>query len=180
MGFFPNFAGVLLDAAGLDHGQTNTTFLTKWHANASSDCRNNPVDISRTAGGSSKCQQLTATRAAQTFSSPADAADAFAGQIHSGNFPHLLALLKSAEPPTTNTYADVSADLRKWGSASYAGYIAQHYGPLPVGIGAPQAHRGWSALQDSLNRKMRPSLQQASKSTDAALRHLAKARKVRL
>lgn len=180
MGFFPNWPGVLLDAANLDHGSDNLTFMNKWHADASSDCRNNPVDISRSTGGSTKCKVLTSSRTAQTYASPADAADGFSGQIRSGNFPHLLALLVSGQPPTQANYADVSADLRKWGSPKYAGYIVQQYGPPPAGIGAPKLHSGWGAMRISFNNHMVDTLKESRRNTNAALRALARARKVRL
>lgn len=179
MGFFPNWAGVLLDSAGFGHDTDNMAFMNDWHTHASSDCLNNPVDISRAAGGSDGCKVLTTTRTAQKYDRPEDAATAFDGQINSGNFSHLHAVLASGAPPTLSNYADVSADLRKWGSQKYAGYIVQKYGPPPDGIAAPRLHSGWGSLRVSFNREMPGALKQSKKNTDAALRALGKVRKVR-
>ena len=53
-------------------------------------------------------------------------------------------------------------------------------GGKPSSLKAPQALKGWKDLQRSINHTMPASLQASARSRNAALRQLARARKVRL
>jgi len=177
----------LLAAAKLPYTQGNQTWMGDWHNSADSNCKNNPVDISRGATGATNCHKLTGTRTAKNYRSHGSAQTAFNGQLRSGNFPHLLAALKSGDPYGVAKPADVITDLEKWGSLTFAFELTQNYGPPhgqpppPSGnIKAPQVHTGWRDLQHSFNSHMRQELDQAHRTTNAALRTLQKARKVRL
>src|SRR5215472_7936490 len=177
----------LLTAAKLPTAESTQNFLYDWSQHATSDCRNNPVDISHAATGATNCHKLTKTRTAKKYVSHAQAATAFSAQIHSGNFPSLLAALKTADPYQSPDAAGVAADFSKWGSAAMATYYTNHAstgsgsGSTGGGDGSfAHAHNGWTDLQHSINDNMPAALRASQRNTSAALRALSKARKVRL
>lgn len=177
----------LLDAAGITYAESHGEFLTEWHNHAASDCRNNPVDISQRSPGATNCHKLTSSRTAKNYTSHAAGASAFAAQITSGSFPHLLRALRANVPLNEPSPQAVADDIDAWGSPSFAAwYLAHSSVGSGGGIGAPptlkpaQALRGWGDLQRSVNRHMHDSLTDSQRLRRAALRKLSKARKVKL
>ena len=75
-------------------------------------------------------------------------------------------------------YRNISSGHRPNGDIifDYAGKVEN---PAPT-LKAPQALKGWKDMQRSINHTMPSSLQASARSRNAALRQLARARKVRL
>lgn len=176
----------LLKAASVPDSPGNEAFLGDWHDSANSNCKNNPVDISRAATGATNCHKLTATRTAKNYASHAQAATAFNRELRSGNFPHLLAALKSGDPYNASDPHNVIADLIVWGSVAFAFMLQQNYGPPSGGGGgggggskSVRAHSGWADLRHSINHNMPRALNKSNRNVRAALRSLSHGRKVR-
>lgn len=177
----------LLNAAGFDTSAGNVQFLHDWGDHTNSACVNNPIDLSRVMRGSSDCHDLPGSRTAQKYVSHAQAANAFAGQVASGDFPILLAAFKSGDAYTQSRLGAVMIDLDKWGSHSFVLWLEGQFGISPGGGGlgtvstaAPKAHNGWADLRHSVNHNMPAALRASQRNTRAALRSLSRARKVRL
>lgn len=183
MGTWSGFQTDLLKAAGLGTSTMQQQFMFDWNTAASTDCENNPVDISRNVSGSTSCKRLTPSRVARNYTSHASAATAFSGELKSGNFPHLLAALKESNPYAYSDPSGVEANLRTWGSPGQADYYAKNAtggSTSSAGGHAPRAHSGWASMQRSLNDHWRPTLNRSAKNIDAALRSLSHGRKVKL
>jgi hypothetical protein len=157
-------------------------FMDDWNFAAESDCANNPVDISRPETGSTDCHDLTSTRKAQKYTTHALASAGFAGQLQSGNFPHLHAALNTSNPYAYPKPAEVTAELKTWGSPKQASYYASNAtggsSTTDGGIAAPQTHKGYHDVRKSLNSHWGPALRDANHYMDAALRSLGRGRKV--
>ena len=174
----------LLKRAGLPTTTSNLAFLSAWHTYDNTNCRNNPIDLSRNVAGSSPCGALPTGRQARNYTSPAQAASAFNAQLKSGAYPHLLAALRSGQPYAVANPSLVAQDLGKWGSGIFQQeYMNSVATPPPVpgsNVNAPRAHGGWRDLRRSVNRTMPHSLNQAGRLTRLALRATSHGRKVRL
>jgi hypothetical protein len=187
MAVWSGFETELLQAANVSTATMTVQFMDDWNYAASSDCENNPVDISHVLGTRRNCHKLTASRTAQNYTTHTHAATAFSDQLHSGNFPHLLAALKTSNPYNYSDPAGVVADLKTWGSPKQAAYYQKFAtggsgggGPGGGSGSAPHAHTGWADLQRSVNQKLPAAMNRADKDARDALRSLAKAHKVRV
>lgn len=167
-----------LEAAGLPTDEAVQNLLFDWSQHAASSCRNNPIDVSRAASGASNCHRLTASRTAKNYTSHGQAASAFAHEINSGNFPHLLAQLGFADPYEAPSVSAVTAELRKWGSPAFASFFQAHAhsgsgsggGGGGGGPGEPHVHKGWADLARSLNSRAPRALSRSSHLVRQALR----------
>lgn len=173
-----------LKAAGLPTTTSNEAFLNQWNTYDNTNCRNNPVDISRNVSGSTACADLPNGRKARNYTSHAQAASAFTAQLKSGNYPHLLAALRSGQPYAVANPSLVAQDLGKWGSGIFQQeYVASATVPGSGGgsnLNAPRAHGGWRDLRKSVNRNMPHALNRAGSLTRQALRTAAHGRRVKL
>lgn len=168
----------LLKAANGSQAEITQEFLFDWHSHAASDCRNNPIDISRSASGASNCHKLTSTRTAKNYTSHAQAATAFATEIRSGNFPALLKQLRVADPYEAPSVSAVVTDLRKWGSPGFANYFQAHAhagsgsggGGGGGGTGEPHVHKGWHDLRRSVNSRLPHALARSQHLVRQAMR----------
>ena len=183
MGTWNGWQKQLLQVAGLPSGGDNDKFMGEWNAHATTDCANNPVDISLNISGASPCS-LTSNpnKRARNYAGHDQAAGQFAAQLHSGDYPHLLAALNSGNPYNPNGSDKVSADLQTWGSGAFA---TRYTSDVNVVIGGGKgsysdAFKGWGDLRRSVNKHMPAALAHSDKQSRAALRALAKARKVKL
>jgi hypothetical protein len=162
----------------------NHRFFTEWAKYDGNSCNNNPVLISLPISGSSNCRELPGdrTRRSQNYSSHAQAAGQFRAQLRSGRYPHLVAALESGDPfdLSDEDAGKVSSDLSKWGGAVFPHHYLTGVFKGSGDVNAPKAHHGWAALRHSFNHKMPQELKASQHSTDAALRALSRARKVRL
>ena len=91
-------------------------------------------------------------------------------------------------PPNQPAPAEIDRDGAKYTESSpiqrHNGALVYDYaGMLPVsggGGGTPHAHHGWAQIQRSVNHNLPHALNTSQRNTQAALRTLAKARRVRL
>jgi hypothetical protein len=173
-----------LKAAGLPETVSNEAFLNQWNVEDNTNCRNNPVDISRNVSGSTACAALPNGKQARNYTSHAQAASAFSAQLKSGSYPDLLAALRSGEPYKVSDPAKVAQDLGRWGSGVfqqvYAGAVTTPPNPPQQTLVAPRAHGGWNDLRRSVNHKMPRALANAGNLTRQALRATSQGRKVKL
>lgn len=158
MGVWTGFQQELLSAANLPTAEATQQFLYDWSQHTASDCRNNPVDVSRAATNATNCHKLTSARTAKNYPSHGSVAGAFSRQIHSGAFPALLAALRTADPYQSPHPPAVVADLRKWGSPKFATYYANNSqagsgaggGGGGGSISTPKGHKGFNDFQKAL------------------------------
>jgi hypothetical protein len=177
----------LLTAANVPDSDGNRALLYFWHKYDTSDCHNNPVDISHPATGSERCYRLSATRHARRYATRPDGAAAFATQLHAGQFPHLLAALASGDPWTVPHPANVVKDLKAWGSGAVANFYASRAkksggsgsGSGGGGVGLPKGHRGYHDFQRALARTLPTSLRRSRIIRGRVLRKLGAPRNLR-
>lgn len=185
MSVWKNWIPDLLSDAGLPITGRTRAFMLDWHNHASSDCHNNPVDISRPHARSSDCKALPGTnRHAQNYAVSNDAQIAFPQQIHGTNFRHLLAALQTGDPYTIKNPGPVRDELKEWGSVAFAERYWQEApygaggGPQPGPGNDAQTLKGWTDLQRSTNRHLPHSLRTSQHARKAALRELARVSRV--
>lgn len=173
MGIWTNWAQQLLKEAGLSEGTDSLAFMDEWAQNANASCKNNPVDISKPHGGSSKCKTLPSGKAAQKFASHKEAAAAFAAQLTEKDYPHLYAGLHSGEPFADSYTKGIAADLQKWGSDKWRkAYLAQQGAVVGAGEATASGLRGFTSFQRSLARDLPTSLRRSQGIRRQALRRL--------
>ena len=173
-----------LAAATLPNTDGNRTFLSDWAANESTACRDNPIDVSHPVGNSTDCTRLTDSRTAQNYTSHAQAATAFNAQLHSGNFPHLLAAFRGGDQYTLSGLPEALSDLIRWGSTSFVSFVENATG-VTTGSGGgnsgtADALKGWQDIRHSLNRNLPAALRHSDQQMVRALHALGRARKVKL
>lgn len=181
MGGWAGYEHDLLKAANLPDTNATVIFVIDWNFHASSDCTNNPLDISHPHAGATPCKKLTATRTALSYPSPSAAESAFAAEILSGQFSSLVAAIRSGAPYDFQHPTAVVDDLKRWGSPQFAAYYAQTAGipaSPPPKLKAPQALGGWADLRRAVNRKLPDALHTSAKLRANALRELGRASKV--
>ena len=174
----------VLARATLPATSENSAFLTQWAKQDGTSCGNNPLAMYWPESGASKCQPLGIRNEwIRKYVSHAQGAAAFDDQLRLDPYPNLLKALQGGDPWSVSD-ADaqkVTGELVYWGANKFSNYYGNATWAKQTGaISAPAAHAGWKALQDSFNRKMRPTLAHSQATTDAALRQLGKARKVRI
>lgn len=185
MATWSGWAAQFLSAASLPNTPGNLRWLDDWSTNSISDCRNNPVDVSRVQGNSTNCKRLTSSRTAQNYTSHAQAATAFNHQLHSGNFPHLLAAMQSGDYPSPSKLGDILIELQRWGSLNFVAWLEKTFGIAPGGGGigsgptAPHALKGWNDLRKTVNRGLPSMLRTVGKLNAETSRSLGRRRRVR-
>lgn len=189
MSTWNGWAADFLSAVGAPNTANNRRFLNSWASNAQHpNLTNNPNDLHLKEPGSTNGPAGPGTgehfqnyHTAQKVGAHTWARTAFDGQITSGDYPHLRAALRSGNPYNASNIYDVEGDLNKWGSYDFgAVYVADAQAGPPVTLKAPQALRGWSDMQRSVNRHMPSALNTSQRARKRALRNLARIRKVRL
>lgn len=170
-------------AAQVPHNSQNISFLEGWNDFANTSCRNNPIDLSRSEPGSTNCHKLPGGKTAKNYTSHARAANAFRDQLNSGSYQFLYSYLLGKLDNTKPNIAHAVDDLIEWGSTKYAQVVADAAGVPYPGTGGGSTvhfHKGWDDLRRSVNRRYPRALTDSKKFTDAALRKLAHASRVRL
>lgn len=155
-------------------------FMADWNFAASSDCRNNPVDISHAMGGATNCKRLTSSRQAKNYTSHAQAATAFSRELHSGSFPDLLKALATSNPYSYSNPDGVVADLKLWGSPKQAAYYAKFAtggsgggsGGGSSSVDAPKGHKGFRDFQTALAHTLPTATRRSRIIRERALRKL--------
>lgn len=175
------WAADFLAAASLPDTARNRSFLNDWAANANHPgCGNNPIDLTHHEPGSGDCGGTGLTGVhVQRYTSHTWARTAFNSEIHSGDYPHLLAAFKSGNPYAVDRPGQVATDLGVWASTNFANvYLSKAEAGPPVTIGAAKAHKGWADIRHSFNHNAVPSLVHARHVRAAGLRRLAHARRL--
>lgn len=175
-----------LHAAGILETPPNLRFLNNWASHATSNCKNNPIDLTHRTTGSTNCAKATGVFPQyQTYSSHARAASAFAWEVKYDPFQALFNALDSGNPFQVANPSDVGSVLVSWGSVKFFNwYMAQIQSGGGGGGGTgggdgPGAHKGWVNLRRSVNHKMPKSLHASERNIQAALRSLGHAHKVK-
>jgi hypothetical protein len=169
---FPNRANIL-------NTPPLQTFLTEWARHAPGSCKNNPIDLSRSVAGSTRCGDTVAGFGrTQNYGTHAEAAHAFALSVHTSWAKPLLDALNSGNPFQVADRAPVVAVLKRWGSPQFADWYATATvdgtggGGAGGGTRAAHTHHGWHDLRRSVNHNMPTALRHSIKLTNAALRSL--------
>lgn len=187
MAAWSSFPTDLLDKASLSTADMTVQFMWDWNSAASSNCTNNPVDVSRSVSGSSACKKLSASRTARNYPSHDAAASAFSAQVHSGAYPHLLAALKTDNPYAYSDPASVVGDLNKWGSPKQAAYYGTFAKPGSgssggsggSGASLPKGHTGFNDFQKALGHSLPTNLRRSKIIRGRVLQKLGAPRRVR-
>lgn len=187
MGTYRGWEHDLLAVAKLPDTQQNRAFLADWHSHADSDCDLNPIDLTHRITGKSKdCKPANIpyhlSAQFQAYSDRVWTRTAFSAQLKSRHFPYILAAFRTGDPYTVSDVYPLAKNLGKWGSKNFANYLIdlRFQGGPPPTLKAPQALRGWSDLQRSVNRALPHALTGSQHARSAALRELRRARRVRL
>jgi len=175
-----------LRRAGIIVTPPNQNLLTEWSKHTTTNCRNNPIDLSHKLSGSTNCGKLPGIfPQAQRYTNHDQAANAFKAEIHADFAQQLLRALNTGSPFQVAYFNDVASVFVSWGSPDFLDVYLADAGGKGGGSGggggkASRAHGGWKDLQRSINHRMPAALQSSKRSTAAALRSLSHARKVRL
>lgn len=179
----------LLHAAGAPTSSTNVHFLTEWANHATSNCGNNPIDLSRSERRSSNCHKLTSTRTAQRYISHAQAAIAFNEQLHSGSFNVLAAGFAGSLLDAANAPQSVIDEVKAWGSEAFASFLHAVTTGGGTGSGggsgsgtaryAPNVYRSWADMQTTVNRNLPTTIHRLNYSQRRLLQTLVHRRRVR-
>ena len=175
-----------LNAAGILVTPPNRQFLTQWASHAPGSCRNNPIDLTHSVSGSTRCgNTVGGFGRSQNYRTHANAAHAFQLQIDTDWVHPLKAALNSGNPFQIDNKGPVVAVLNRWASPSFATWYANANSDGTGGGGGagggdgPGAHKGWVHLRRSVNSKMPKSLHASERNIHAALRSLGHAHKVK-
>lgn len=174
----------LLGAAGIIVTPPNMDFLSDWHAHAPGSCNFNPIDLSTSVSGSTRCGATVAGFGrTQNYGTHAQAETAFKRQVTAASMKALKAALDTGNPFQIGDRTAAVAAIVKWGSPQFAAWYktATSSGQTggSKGSGTADLMGGWHSLQRSLNRNWRRDLNRGERSLHAALRSLGHSRKVR-
>lgn len=175
-----------LNRANVINTPPNQRFMSAWANHAPGSCRNNPITLSTSVAGSTRCGDTVAGFGrTQNYGTHAEAAHAFQIQMHTSWVKPLLDAMNTGNPFQIDNRDPVVAVLKRWGSPTFADW----YASAPAGGGggggggsstkAPHTHTGWHDLRRSVNQKTPATIRQSQKYTRAALRSLGRGRKVR-
>jgi hypothetical protein len=170
------WAEQLLAKLGFKDTSANLRFLHEWAAAAGAGCRNNPLGTRQTWAGSTVCDDFTT----QNYTSHATGISATAKQLHESRYSAILAALKSGNPFAVGNWTKVADELDLWGATNYAPKYRGEVEATGQGgtVEAAKAHRGWGHLQRAFNHDLRPALLHSQRTRQAALRYLARARRL--
>lgn len=176
-----------LNAAGILNTPPNQTFMDEWAKHAPGTCHFNPIDLSFSVIGSTRCgDTVGGFGRTQNYPTHALAARAFADQMRSDLAKPIRAALNTGNPFQIGDRTKVVDALNKWASPSFATWYANATTSGGTGGGgggggkAARAHSGWHDLRRTVNQRMPAALRTSQGNTNAALRALSRARKVRL
>lgn len=176
-----------LGRAGILNTPPLQIFMSEWAKHAPGSCKNNPIDLSTAVAGSSRCgDTVGGFGRSQNYGTHAEAAHAFSIQMHTSWVKPLLDALNTGNPFQIGDRSSVVAVLNRWASPSFADWYANANNDGTTGGGgvgggkAARAHSGWNDLRRTVNRDLPKALRTSTRNTQAALRSLSHARKVRL
>ncbi len=177
MSVWSGWEGDLLTALGFKHTQNDIDFLDLWHNLGTDAGKNNPIDATEAWAGSTVIDDF----GIRDYPTHAAGTGATAKQLHKSEYAAILAALKSGNPYGVSDYAKVAAELKTWGSVTFAdAYTSEAQPQVGQGLPAPQTHKGWKSLRHSVNTNLPHSLGHSDKMVHKARNELAQARKVRI
>lgn len=175
-----------LDRANILNTPPLQTFMSEWAKHAPGSCKNNPIDLTASVSGSTRCgDTVGGFGRSQNYGTHAEAAHAFAIQMHTPWVKPLLDVLNSGNPFQVADRSQAIAVLNRWASPSFATWYASATVDGSGGGGggastkAPHTHSGYHDLQRSVERRWPKATAQSQRSVAAALRSLGHGRKVR-
>lgn len=176
-----------LNRAGILNTPPIQTFMSQWASHSPGSCKNNPVILSTSVSGSSRCGDTVAGFGrTQNYGTHAEAAHAFSIQMHTAWVKPLLDALNTGNPFQIGDRSQVVAVLKRWGDEGFASWYANANNDGTTGGSgggggkAAKAHSGWNDLRRTVNKHMPKALKASQHNTTAALRSLSHSRKVRL
>lgn len=186
----------VLAAGGWPSSSENVLFMQEWGARERSACSFNPLNTTLRLGGSRNCVQTqTAGVWVQAYTGTRQGTAATLTTLSGPLYPNIRAALASGDPYSYPGSQAVAADLRTWGSTSFADfYLTQTVtgrvvsppgqgvppGGLSAGVLGVQAsgHRGYQDLRWTLAKHLPNQLTRSQRAGAATLRALARRSKV--
>lgn len=96
--------------------QENIKFLDEWHAYEGGAAAYNPLNTTLRMPGATNYNSA----GVQQYVSAAQGAEATVLTLENGYYPHVLAALKSGSPYTYQDRAGLVANIKTWGTTSFA------------------------------------------------------------
>lgn len=179
----------MLAAIGAPNTAGNLAFLDSWHAYEGGTATNNPMNTTQPEPGASLYNSV----GVRNYTNPKQGTTATATTLENGNYPALLAALRSGDPYTFFNPQGVAANLKTWGSSTFvpvyllkAGSPAGAGGTPPpggtitaTGVIGTSGHRGYADLRNSLAKHLRKDLDVSRSLGLTTLRGLGQRSKVR-
>ncbi len=168
---------------GMPTTSEDVLFLETWHTYEQSACRNNPLNTTEPWPFAVNCNSV----GVKSYGAQSDGAKATAATLKNGNYPDILAALRSGNPFAYAAAGNVAAQLTKWGTPLFAAWYTTHTGTPQAGtvsgsaVGASTAsgHRGYADLRNSVARHLPTQLLRSRRTGAATLQALAHGRKVK-
>ena len=175
-----------LNAASILITPPNRTFMNEWANHAPGTCKNNPIDLSHSVSGSTRCGDTVAGFGrTQNYPSHTAAAHAFTLSVDTDWAQPIKAALNTGNPFQIDNRAPVIAALRRWGSTQFANWYANANSDGTGGGGgggggiAPHTHKAWVDLQRTINKRLPSSLRKVDQANRATLRAVSRGSKVK-
>lgn len=177
MSAWPGWEVELLAALSAPDTAANRKWLDTWHSFEQSGAKNNPLNTTQ------PWPLATDYNSAGVKNYPSHAAGiaATVETLRNGRYDAILAALETGNPATFQPDVTLAAELRVWGSVSFADTIAMSAAtPQPgstaaltaAGV-APSGHAGWGDVRNSVNRHLPTQLARSQALRHAALRELS-------
>ncbi len=106
----------MLDALGFDKSTPNLQFLNDWQKFEGSSCRDNPLNTKQSYTGAVNCLP----NGVKAYPSTKAGTAATKITLQNGNYPDIIAALKTGDPYTYAQPDKVAAQITKWGTPRYA------------------------------------------------------------
>ncbi len=183
MAAWTGWEDAVLVVLGLPDSSENVLFLTTWHNYEQSACRNNPLNTTEPWPFAVNCNSV----GVKSYASTSDGAKATVATLRNGNYPDVIAALRTGNPFAYAAISQVAAQLTKWGTPLFAAWYTEHTGTPQAGTVTGQTagtqtasgHRGYADLRNSVARHLPTQLLRSRRTGVATLQALAHGRKVK-
>lgn len=168
----------------------NILFLSTWHhPYEDSVCTFNPINTTLKRGTSTNCVHVSGTTYVQNYKSKQLGTTATVATLNNGFYPDIVGALKTGDPFNYPASSAVAAEITRWGTPNFAAWYLAHLSgtvvppPPPPTPGspdavAPQAHRGYADLRNSVNNHLPKQLERSHRTGLATLRAIGRKSKV--
>lgn len=160
--------------------------MTEWASHDNPSCKNSPITLSTKVKGSSNCgATVTPVGHTQSYATHANAVHAWTVQIKESFAKPIRDAIGTGNPFQISDRAPVVAALKHWGSPGFAAWYTNATDQGTTGSGgnpstkAPHTHSGYHDLQHTWQHNLPAALDKSGRLTQAALRHLGRAHKVK-